>query len=52
MSGYEDLRRVLADPSHDEHQHLLGWLGLRDATDFDPAGFDLSQARSRLTALD
>ena len=42
--GYEDLRRVLADPSHDEHDELLGWIG----GPFDPHGFDLALTNARL----
>jgi hypothetical protein len=34
--GYTNLKNVLADPSHDEHQEMLEWLGLNDASDFDP----------------
>lgn len=25
LGGYEDLLRVVADPSHEEHDHMLGW---------------------------
>lgn len=34
--GYANLREILADSSHDEHQDMLDWLGLNDATEFDP----------------
>jgi hypothetical protein len=34
--GYANLREILADPSHDEHQEMLEWLGLDDAGEFDP----------------
>ncbi len=34
--GYANLKATLADPSHDEHQHMLEWLGLTDASEFDP----------------
>ena len=34
--GYADLLEVLADPEHEEHDHLLGWVGgTFDATFFD-----------------
>ena len=34
--GYEELLGVLADPEHDEHDHLLVWTGGPiDATAFD-----------------
>ncbi len=35
--GYANLKDILADPSHDEHQEMIEWLGLNDASDFDPA---------------
>ncbi|MGP8242627.1 MAG: plasmid pRiA4b ORF-3 family protein [Solirubrobacteraceae bacterium] len=34
--GYANLRKILADPSQDEHQDMLEWLGLDNATEFDP----------------
>jgi Plasmid pRiA4b ORF-3-like protein len=33
--GYANLREILADPSHDEHQQMLVWLSLDDASEFD-----------------
>jgi hypothetical protein len=35
--GYADLKEILADPSHEQHQEMLDWLGLDNASDFDPA---------------
>lgn len=35
--GYADLKEILADPSHEEHQEMLDWLGLDNASEFDPA---------------
>jgi hypothetical protein len=46
--GYQHLREVMADPSHDEHGSMLEWLGLANASDFDPAGFDVDQANRAL----
>jgi hypothetical protein len=34
--GYANLRQILADPDHDEHQEMLEWLGLDNASEFDP----------------
>lgn len=34
--GYAELKEVLADPSHERHQEMLDWLGLEDASAFDP----------------
>ncbi|MCA1680573.1 MAG: plasmid pRiA4b ORF-3 family protein [Actinobacteria bacterium] len=35
--GYANLRAILAEPSHNEHQQMLEWLGLNDANEFDPS---------------
>ena len=35
--GYANLKEILADPDHNEHQEMLEWLGLENATEFDPA---------------
>jgi pRiA4b ORF-3-like protein len=35
--GYADLKDILADPSHNEHQEMLEWLGIDNASEFDPA---------------
>ena len=35
--GYANLKEVLANPDHDEHQEMLEWLGLDNASEFDPA---------------
>lgn len=34
--GYAELKEILADPTHDQHQEMLDWLGLDDASAFDP----------------
>jgi hypothetical protein len=49
--GYEQLREVLADPAHDEHESMLEWLGLAKASEFDPAAFDSHQAARALAAI-
>lgn len=40
--GYAYLKEILADPSHDEHQERLEWLGLDDASEFDPTAIPTS----------
>ena len=45
--GYDNLLRVLADPSHEEHQHLSEWVG----GPFDPAEFDLALVNARLQSI-
>ena len=49
--GYEHLREVLADPTSDEHDDMLAWLGLDKAADFDPYRFDVNQANRALAAV-
>lgn len=41
--GYADLRDALANPASEEHEAMLGWLGLESAGDFDPAAFDVDK---------
>ena len=36
MYGYENLLAVIQDPTHEEHESMLEWLGGR----FDPERFD------------
>jgi Plasmid pRiA4b ORF-3-like protein len=41
--GYAELKEILADSSHEQHQEMLDWLGLDDASEFDPrAALDLT----------
>ena len=44
VSGYEHLLEVLADPSHEEYQHLVEWVG----GSFDASTFDLGGANAAL----
>lgn len=46
--GYADLREALADPSHDDHEEMLEWLGLDSSSEFDPASFDVGEANEAL----
>lgn len=46
--GYADLRETLADPTHEEHEDMLEWLGLETAAEFDPEAFDLAEANALL----
>ncbi len=34
--GYAELKEILADSSHQQHQEMLDWLGLDNASEFDP----------------
>lgn len=49
--GYKELKQVLADPSHEEHEDLLDWLGIEDPAAFDPAAFSPDDANDRLRRL-
>ncbi|MEV6095134.1 plasmid pRiA4b ORF-3 family protein [Nocardia sp. NPDC051981] len=49
--GYENLLATLADPSGQEHEDLLEWLGLDAADDFDPAQFDKNAINSALARM-
>jgi Plasmid pRiA4b ORF-3-like protein len=46
--GYEDLLRVLADPSDSEHDAMLQWAG----GPFDPEAFDLAETNANLELYD
>jgi hypothetical protein len=46
--GYAALKETVADPSDEEHERMLEWLGLEDPSDFDPAAFDLATVNARL----
>lgn len=41
--GYADLKAILADPNHEQHQEMLDWLGLENTTAFDPNTVTLDQ---------
>ena len=49
--GYADLKEILADPGHEEHEDMLQWLGLDCAADFDPAEFRIETVNARLSYL-
>lgn len=49
--GYAQLRQVLADPDNPDHEDMLGWLGLADATEFAPERFDVDHANWALARI-
>ena len=51
VPGYERLVQILADPGQAEHQDVLGWLGIDDRDQFDPAHFTPDEANRRLAAV-
>lgn len=46
--GYAELKEILADPTHDQHQEMLTWLGLDDASGFDPSGLAVDEIEEEL----
>ncbi len=40
--GYEALKATLADPKSKDYADMIGWLCIKDGSDFDPKAFDLS----------
>lgn len=46
--GYAELKEILTDPTHDQHQEMLDWLGLADGSAFDPAAFDADEIEEGL----
>jgi hypothetical protein len=45
--GYAELLTAIADPSHEEHEDLLEWLG----GPFDPAAFNLAAVNAELQRI-
>jgi hypothetical protein len=43
--GYANLKEILADPSHNDHQEMLDWFGLNVASEFDPAASQPTTSR-------
>ena len=48
--GYEALCEILADPKDEQHAERLEWLGLDDASEFDPTAFDPAETDRLLRA--
>ena len=46
--GYANLKEVLADPSHEEHQDMLEWLGLDNANELDPTAVTTDNIQKEL----
>ena len=46
--GYAELKEILADPAHEDHQDRLEWLGLDAGKDFDPKKFSVAEVNARL----
>lgn len=50
--GYAELKAILADPSDEQHQERLEWLGLEHASEFDPTTVHLDQLEEDLALND
>ncbi|HEY1916146.1 MAG TPA: plasmid pRiA4b ORF-3 family protein [Streptosporangiaceae bacterium] len=46
--GYQQLKEILADPSHEEHDAMRVWADSMVGGTFDPARFDLATANARV----
>lgn len=46
--GYAELKEILADPSHEQHQEMLDWLGLENSSAFDPDAVATDQIEQEL----
>lgn len=46
--GYAELKEILADPSHEQHQEMLDWLGLDNPSAFDPNALATDQIEEEL----
>ncbi len=42
--GFQELKKILADPTHPDYTEMREWLGLRRNQKWDPAVFDLKKA--------
>lgn len=42
-SGYASLRKIMKNPKHPEHAEMVEWLGLDDASEFDPTAFAVQE---------
>ena len=46
--GYENLKLILADPSHEEYKEMKEWLGLENDEEWDADAFDLIEVNESL----
>jgi hypothetical protein len=45
--SYDDFLQAINDPKHEDHEHLLEWVG----GEFDPEEFDLNEVNKKLAAI-
>lgn len=46
--GYENLKAILADPKHEEHEDMKEWLGMDEDEDWDANSFDIDEVNKLL----
>ena len=46
--GYAELKEILADLGHEQHQEMLDWLSLENASEFDPADAAIEEVEYEL----
>ena len=46
--GYENLKVILADPTHEEYKEMKEWLGLEDDEEWDANEFNLNEVNESL----
>ena len=49
--GYQELVEILADSGHPDHEDRLEWIGLDDASQFDPAAFHVDDVNEALAIV-
>ncbi len=47
--GYQRLKEILADPTSEEYEEMRTWVESQTCRKFDPASFDLAEARARVS---
>lgn len=46
--AYEDLKTILANPSHEEYEEMKEWLGMEDDEKWDAGAFDMEEVNGLL----
>jgi hypothetical protein len=49
--GYAELKEILADRGHEQHQDMLDWLGLDSGDEFDPKAFSVDDVNLSLGSV-
>jgi hypothetical protein len=49
--GYEEFKKIMADPGHADYEDMRVWAGLREGQQWDAAAFDIEAARESVRAV-